>query len=67
MTITQAQMTDFAQRRHAAESDHQIIQKQDDEWSADPVLTPARRVSVDSSTANEQTLPATSTVNDHTL
>ena len=40
MTILQAQMTDFTQRRHADDSDNQIIQTQDDERSADPVLTP---------------------------
>ena len=66
MTILQAQMTDFIQRRHADDSNNQIIQTQDDERSADPVLTPARRGRVDSSTANDHTTPTTSMANEQT-
>ena len=42
MTILQARMTDFTQRRHADDNDNQIIQTQDDKRSADPDVTPAR-------------------------
>ena len=67
MTILQAQMTDFTQRRHADDSDNQIIQTQDDERSADPVLTSARRGRVDLSTANDHTTPTTSMANEQKL
>ena len=64
--IIQAQISDISQRRHADESDHQVIQSQDYDRSADPLLTPARRDRVDSSTANVQTLPTTFMANDRT-
>ena len=64
--ILQAQISDISQRRHADDSDHQIIQSHDDDRSAAPVITPARRDRVDSSTANVQTLPTTFMANDHT-
>ena len=67
MTILQAPMTDFTQRRHADDSDNRIIQMQDDERSADPVLTPARRGRVDSYTANDHTTPKTSMANEQTM
>ncbi len=67
MTILQAQMTDFTQRRHADDSDNHIIQTQDDEKSADPVLTPARRGRVDWSTVNDHTTPTTAMANEQTL
>ena len=67
IAILQTQMTDFTQRRHADGSDNQIMQTQDDERSADPVLTPARRGRVDSSTANDHTTPTTSMANEQTL
>ena len=66
VNILQAQITDISQRRHADDSDHQISQSQDDDRSADAVLTPARRYRVDSSMVNDQTPPTTFTANEQT-
>ena len=64
--IIQAQITDISQQRHADDSDHQIIQSQDDDRSADAVLAPACRYRVDTSTANIHMPPTTSMANDQT-
>ena len=50
VNIYQAQITDISQQQNTDSSDHQIIQSQDDDRSADPALTPARRDRVDSVT-----------------
>ena len=66
VNIPQSQIFDISQRRHADNSDNEIIQWQDDDRSADTVITAVRRYRVDSSTANVHTLPTTSMANDQT-